>query len=88
MAEKDVVLIVFTGVIYYVWTYTATISYHSFYLDQVPEKTLLGPWLNNTEGCLTPLLVQKCTQTHSTVEQWSVLAFTLHKSGNEEMLYV
>ena len=55
MAEKDVVLVVFTGVIYHVRTYTATISYHSFYLGQVPEKALL--WLNNTEGCLTPLLV-------------------------------
>ena len=43
MAEKDVVLIVFTGAIYHVRTYTATISYHSFYLGQVPEKALLGP---------------------------------------------
>ena len=41
MAEKDVVLVVSTGVIYHVRTYTVTISYHSLYLGQVQEKALL-----------------------------------------------
>jgi len=41
---------------------------------------LLGPWLNNSEGCLTPLLVLKLT--------WlQVLTFELHESDTEEMVY-
>ena len=37
-AKKSFIPIIFKGVLYQVCTYTVTVSYHSLYMNQVPEK--------------------------------------------------
>ena len=53
ITETRVVLIIFDGIICDVSTYSFTISFcRSIWI----RKALLGPWLNNTEGYLTPFI--------------------------------
>ena len=39
--RAETVLTVFKGVLYHVCTYTVTVSYHSFYMNQVSEKIFI-----------------------------------------------
>ena len=43
-AETSIVVIVFKGIVYP--TYTVIISYHSFYINQVPKKLYFCQWLS------------------------------------------
>jgi hypothetical protein len=63
-AETIFVLIAFNGVLCHVRTYTVNHFFRSLYMNQIKNKTLLSPWLNNTEVYFTTFLVLKITQLH------------------------